>query len=113
MKSWHDAARVYFDRRVVVIFFLGFSSGLPLLLVFSTMSVWLKVEGVSLTAIGLFSLVRTPYALKFLWAPLIDRLPLPVLSKMLGRRRGWALVTQAALMAAIFAMSMTGPGVNP
>lgn len=113
MKSWQEAARVYFDRRIVIIFFLGFSSGLPLLLVFSTMSVWLKVEGVSLTAIGLFSLVRTPYTFKFLWAPLIDRAPLPVLGRVLGRRRGWALVTQAALMAAIFAMSGASPGVNP
>ena len=57
MKSWLDAAKVYADRRILIILFLGFSSGLPLLLVFSTLSVWLKIEGVSLTAIGLFSLV--------------------------------------------------------
>jgi len=66
MRSWLDSAKVYGDRRVLTILFLGFSSGLPLLLVFSTLSVWLKIEGVSLTAIGLFSLVRTPYTFKFL-----------------------------------------------
>ncbi len=99
MKGWLESASIYRDRRVLIILFLGFSSGLPLLLVFSTLSVWLKMEGVSLTAIGLFSLVRTPYTFKFLWAPVIDRLSLPVLTGLFGRRRGWALLTQAALMA--------------
>lgn len=113
MKSWADAARVYADRRVLIILFLGFSSGLPLLLVFSTLSIWLKIEGVSLTAIGLFSLVRTPYTFKFLWAPVIDRLPVPVLTGLLGRRRSWALVAQVALMASIFAMASTSPAENP
>ena len=111
--SWLAAARIYLDRRVLVILFLGFSSGLPLLLVFSTLSVWLKLEGVSLAAIGLFSLVRTPYTFKFLWAPLIDRVPVPVLGRLLGRRRAWALLTQAALMAAIFAMATTSPAASP
>ena len=113
MKSWLDAARVYGDRRILVILFLGFSSGLPLLLVFSTLSIWLKVEGVSLTAIGLFSLVRTPYTFKFLWAPVIDRFSLPVLTARLGRRRGWAIVIQAALMVSIFALASTNPAESP
>ena len=113
MKTWREAANVYLDRRMLVILFLGFSSGLPLLLVFSTLSVWLKIEGVSLTAIGLFSLVRTPYTFKFLWAPVIDRITLPVLGRLLGRRRGWAIVTQAALMASIIAMASTSPAENP
>jgi len=112
MESWRDSAGIYLDRRILVILFLGFSSGLPFLLVFSTLSIWLKLEGVSLTAIGLFSLVRTPYTFKFLWAPLIDRVPLPVLSGLLGRRRSWAILTQAALMAAIFAMASTSPSEN-
>ncbi|MCH8237740.1 MAG: AmpG family muropeptide MFS transporter, partial [Proteobacteria bacterium] len=113
MKGWLESARIYRDRRVLIILLLGFSSGLPLLLVFSTLSVWLKMEGVSLTAIGLFSLVRTPYTFKFLWAPVIDRISLPILTGMLGRRRGWALLTQAALMASIFAMATTNPSENP
>ncbi len=113
MKSWLEASRVYLDRRMLVILLLGFSSGLPLLLVFSTLSVWLKFEGVSLAAIGLFSLVRTPYTFKFLWAPVIDRVPLPVLGRLLGRRRGWALLSQVALMAAILGMASTSPAEAP
>jgi PAT family beta-lactamase induction signal transducer AmpG len=113
MKTWLESARVYGDRRILVILFLGFSSGLPLLLVFSTLSIWLKIEGVSLTTIGLFSLVRTPYTFKFLWAPVIDRLALPVITGWLGRRRSWALVTQGVLMASIFALGSTNPAENP
>jgi len=113
MKTWLSSAKIYADRRILVILFLGFSSGLPLLLVFSTLSIWLKVEGVSLTAIGLFSLVRTPYTFKFLWAPVIDKVSLPVITKLLGRRRGWALVTQAVLMASIFGLASTNPAQAP
>ncbi len=113
MKSWTDPVAIYLDRRLIAILFLGFSSGLPLLLVFSTLSFWLKDEGVSLAAIGLFSLVRTPYTFKFLWAPLIDKVPLPLLTRLLGRRRGWTLVTQIALMAALFAMAGTSPAEAP
>lgn len=113
MSSWLSSARIYADKRILIILLLGFSSGLPLLLVFSTLSIWLKFEEVSLTAIGLFSLVRTPYTFKFLWAPIIDKLELPILTKWLGRRRGWALVTQLALMASIFGLAVTNPAENP
>lgn len=112
MKSWIEASKVYLDRKVIIILFFGFSSGLPLLLVFSTLSVWLESEKVSLSVIGFFSLVRIPYTFKFLWAPLIDRVSLPLLDKAVGRRRSWALLTQALLMAAIFAMSLTSPKEN-
>ena len=112
-QNWLAASRVYLDRRVIAILFLGFASGLPLLLVFSTLSFWLKVEGVSLAAIGAFSLVRTPYTFKFLWAPLIDRLNVPVLSARLGRRRAWTIVTQIGLMGAIFALAGTSPAEAP
>ncbi len=113
VQDWLAAGRVYLDRRVIAILFLGFASGLPLLLVFSTLSFWLKVEGVSLAAIGAFSLVRTPYTFKFLWAPLIDRLNVPVLSARLGRRRAWTIVTQIGLMGAIFALAGTSPAEAP
>ncbi|MFQ5552018.1 MAG: AmpG family muropeptide MFS transporter, partial [Gemmatimonadales bacterium] len=113
MSAWLEASKVYLDRRVIAVLFLGFSSGLPFLLVFSTLSFWLKAEGVSLAAIGLFSLVRTPYTFKFLWAPLVDHVPVPVLSRVLGRRRGWTIVTQVALMGAVFGLGSTNPGVAP
>jgi PAT family beta-lactamase induction signal transducer AmpG len=113
MTGWVQASKFYLDRRMITILLLGFSSGLPFLLVFSTLSVWLTQEGVSLAAIGFFSAVRTPYDFKFLWAPLIDRVPLPILSRLLGRRRGWTLAAQIALMASIFVLASTDPGRAP
>ncbi len=101
--------RLYCDARVIAVLLLGFSSGLPLLLTFSTLSAWLKSEGISRTAIGLFALVGTPYALKFLWAPLIDRLPLPFVTRLLGRRRGWGVTIQALLIVAILALGTCDP----
>jgi len=92
---------------------MGFSSGLPLALTFGTLSYWLAELGVSLTAIGLFGLVRASYSVKFLWSPVIDRLPIPFLTARLGRRRSWALVIQALLIVAIAALGATDPRVNP
>ncbi len=109
LSSWTKAASVYLDRRVIAILFLGFSSGLPLALTGATLSVWLVEGGISKTAVGLFALVGLPYSFKFAWAPLIDRLHLPVLTARLGRRRGWAVLAQAALMAALFGLGATDP----
>jgi MFS transporter, PAT family, beta-lactamase induction signal transducer AmpG len=96
----------YLDRRVLLILPLGFASGLPLLLTFSTLSAWLAIAGVSRAAIGAFAIVGTPYALKFLWSPLIDRLPPPI---PIGRRRGWGLAIQVVLIAAILALGKCDP----
>ena len=100
---------VYTDRRVLLIFPLGFASGLPLLLTYSTLSAWLATAGVKRAAIGAFALVGTPYALKFLWSPLIDRLPPPL---PLGRRRGWAISIQIALIAAVLGLGLCDPKRN-
>jgi PAT family beta-lactamase induction signal transducer AmpG len=102
-------ARVYADWRMVTIFFLGVSSGLPLALTLGTLSIWLARVGIDKTTIGLLGVVTLPYTLKFLWAPLIDRLPMPVIGRWLGRRRSWALATQLALAGAIIAMALTDP----
>ncbi|MDZ7825144.1 MAG: MFS transporter [Gammaproteobacteria bacterium] len=107
--GWRDAVRLYADRRILTILALGFASGLPSPLVFSNLSIWLRDEGVSRTDIGLFALVATPYAINFLWAPLVDRMPLPWLTRRFGRRRGWALATQGTLLLAILAMARTDP----
>lgn len=107
--SWREAASVYLDRRVLAILFLGFSEGLPLALTGSTLSVWLREGGISRTAIGLFALVTMPYALKFVWAPLIDRLHLPGITRLFGRRRGWALITQVGLVCALVGLGSTDP----
>ena len=112
MKSWLAAAAVYRNPRVIAILFLGFSSGLPLALTGQTLSLWLKDEGLSLTAIGLFAAVGTPYALKFLWAPVMDKARIPGLTRLLGRRRSWLIVTQVALIAATLALGFSGPAAN-
>ena len=102
--------RLYVDRRVIAVALLGFSSGLPYLLVFSTLSAWLTGKGVDLRTIGFFALVRVPYTLKPLWSPLIDRMPLPFLTRWLGRRRGWGLLIQALLIVAVLALGSCDPG---
>jgi MFS transporter, PAT family, beta-lactamase induction signal transducer AmpG len=109
MRSWLASLRVYGDRRFLAILCMGFSSGLPLLLVFGTLSFWLREAEVSRTAIGLLVLVGISYSFKFVWSPFIDRLPLPFLTAHFGRRRGWALAIQVPLMAAIFALGTTDP----
>jgi len=105
------ALSVYFEKRVLIILFLGFSSGLPLALTASTLDVWLTREGISLHSIGLFAAVSTPYALKFLWAPLVDSLRIPILGR-LGRRRSWMVATQIALMLSIIGLGLSNPAEN-
>src|SRR6266700_528572 len=94
-KGWAASLSVYREPLLVAILLMGFSSGLPLALTGTTLSLRLADLSVSLTAIGLFTLARFSYSFKFLWSPLIDRLPIPVLTARLGRRRGWALGIQA------------------
>jgi PAT family beta-lactamase induction signal transducer AmpG len=108
-----DTLAVYLKRRVLIVMFLGFSSGLPLALSGSTLLVWMTEAGVHLGTIGLFALVGTPYTLKFLWAPLIDALDVPVLSRRLGRRRGWLLLSQLLLIAAIVFLGFCDPSASP
>jgi MFS transporter, PAT family, beta-lactamase induction signal transducer AmpG len=110
--SFADTLAVYLKRRVLVVMFLGFSSGLPLALSGSTLLVWMRESGVNLSTIGLFALIGTPYTLKFIWAPLIDALDVPVLSRRLGRRRGWLLLSQLLLMAAIIFLGLCNPSVS-
>ena len=97
------------NRRIAIMFPLGFASGLPLALTSGTLQAWLTVAGLDLKTIGIFTLVGLPYTLKFLWAPLMDRLVPP----WLGRRRGWMLVTQMSVALGLAAMAMTGPGQRP
>jgi MFS transporter, PAT family, beta-lactamase induction signal transducer AmpG len=111
--SLTETIAVYLKPRVLVIMFLGFSSGLPLALSGSTLLVWMTEAGVNLGTIGLFALVGTPYTIKFLWAPLIDALDVPLLSRRFGRRRGWLLLSQFLLMAAIVFLGLCNPSVSP
>ena len=109
MRSW---LKLYSQPRLLVVLVLGFVSGLPLALSASTLSVWLTESGVSLSAIGLFAAVGTPYTLKFLWSPLIDGLKLPIFTTLFGKRRGWMVATQLLLMASLIALGMCNPTEN-
>jgi PAT family beta-lactamase induction signal transducer AmpG len=110
--SFADTLAVYLQPRVLIVMFLGFSSGLPLALSGSTLLIWMRESGVNLGTIGLFALVGTPYTVKFLWAPLVDALDVPVLSKLLGRRRGWLLLSQLLLIAAIIFLGSCDPSTS-
>jgi MFS transporter, PAT family, beta-lactamase induction signal transducer AmpG len=112
---WRHAATIYADRRIVAIFFMGFSSGLPLLLVLpgATLGIWLRESEVDLTTIGIFALVGIAYSFKFVWSPVMDHVAVPWLTRWLGRRRSWALVTQFALIISMIMLSQTDPATNP
>ena len=100
---------VYGERRTFTMLLLGFASGLPNLLIFDTLSAWLRDDGVSLEVIGFFALATLTYALKFVWAPLLDRTNVPILTKWLGHRRSWMLLTQAMIIVGLWAMSTLTP----
>lgn len=107
--SWRRALAIYLDRRILVILLLGYASGLPLALTLGTLTLWLADLGINKTTIGLFGLVSLPYTLKFLWAPFMDGLGVPLLTRRLGRRRGWLVVTQSGLILSIYTMSTLDP----
>jgi PAT family beta-lactamase induction signal transducer AmpG len=107
------AAAVFLDPRVLIILLLGFSSGLPLALSGSTLLLWMKDVGVDLGTIGLFALVGVPYTIKFLWAPIVDAFRVPILSRLLGHRRGWLLFSQFLLIAAILLLAIQDPVKAP
>ena len=100
----------WLQPRVAALLFLGFSSGLPLLLIFATLSLWLREAGVERGAVTYFSWAALGYSFKFVWAPLIDKLPLPILARWLGQRRGWLLAAQLAVIGSIAAMAYCDPG---
>jgi PAT family beta-lactamase induction signal transducer AmpG len=111
--SWREGFSVYLQPRVLIVMLLGFSSGLPLALSGSTLRFWLRESQIDLETIGLFALVGTPYTIKFLWAPLVDALSVPFLSKALGRRRGWLILSQLLLIAAIILLGFCNPASTP
>ncbi|HDZ56203.1 MAG TPA: MFS transporter [Pseudomonas xinjiangensis] len=108
----HEGIRVYLQPRVLGMLFLGFSAGLPLLLVGGTFSAWLRDIGVELAAIGFLSWVGMAHSIKVLWAPFIDRARIPFLSRWLGRRRAWMLLAQCIIAAALLGMALTDPRMN-
>jgi PAT family beta-lactamase induction signal transducer AmpG len=112
LKATAGALEVYGDRRVVAVLFLGFASGLPLALTFGTLTFWLAEAGIDKAAIGLFALVGIAYGWKFVWAPVVDHAPLPLLTRLFGRRRGWILLCQLGLVLSIAALGASEPAQN-
>ncbi|GGF33217.1 MFS transporter [Aliidongia dinghuensis] len=108
-----ETIRIYGRPRLVAILGMGFSSGLPLALSGSTLALWLADAQVSLREIGLFALVAVSYNFKFLWAPLVDRLAIPGLTRRLGRRRSWAILFQAGVALSLLGLSLTDPAAAP
>src|SRR5512138_689566 len=111
--TWRESLAVYLQPRVLIVLLLGFSSGLPLALSGSTLLVWMRESGVDLGTIGLFALVGTPYTLKFIWAPLIDALHVPLFTRTFGRRRGWLVFSQLLLIGAILLLALSDPARSP
>ncbi len=108
-KSWKDAVSVYLQLRVLAMLFLGFSAGLPLLLVFGTLSGWLARVGIDKSTIGHISWVALLYGFKFVWSPLVDRGQIPVLQPLLGQRRSWMLVAQVGIICGLLLMATSDP----
>jgi len=110
--SWLESSKIYLEKRVAILFFLGFSAGLPILLVFSTLSFWLREAGVSRASIGFFSWIALAYAFKWIWSPFVDRLSIPLLTSWLGRRRSWLLLSQSSIILALLGMAISDPQQN-
>ena len=107
--GWREVWQVYSEAATLRMLLLGFSAGLPLLLVFGTLSFWLREAGIDRTTIGYLSWVGLAYGFKWVWAPLVDRLPIPLLTRWLGRRRSWLLLSQATIITALVCMALTDP----
>jgi PAT family beta-lactamase induction signal transducer AmpG len=107
--GWRDALRVYGQPRMLSMLALGFSSGLPFMLIYNTLSAWLRQSGIERSTIGMLSWAGLAYSFKFLWAPIVDRLRLPILGRTLGQRRSWMLVSQLSIALALFAISRSDP----
>ncbi|MFT4021735.1 MAG: MFS transporter [Acinetobacter sp.] len=111
-QDWMQAFRAFLDRRALIMLFLGFSAGIPILLIFSSLSLWLGEAGIDKSAVTFFSWAALGYSFKFVWAPLIDELPVPILTKKLGHRRAWLLVAQLLIICAISLMAMSNPALG-
>jgi PAT family beta-lactamase induction signal transducer AmpG len=107
--SWAQILRVYLEPASLRMLSLGFSAGLPLLLVFGTLSFWLREAGVDRSTIGFLSWVGLAYGFKWVWSPLVDRMPIPLLTRRMGRRRSWLLLAQGLVMSGLVCMALTDP----
>jgi MFS transporter, PAT family, beta-lactamase induction signal transducer AmpG len=108
-RGWLQALAVYGEPKTLAMLFLGFSSGLPFYPAFQTMTIWLRESHIALPLIGMMAWATIPYSLKFVWAPVVDRMPLPLLTRFLGRRRAWLLLAQAGIVIGLFQLAASDP----
>jgi len=111
-RTWSETFQAWSHPRVITMLFLGFSAGIPILLIFSTLSVWLREAGVSKATVTFFSWAALGYSFKFVWAPIVDKMPLPLLTRVLGRRRSWLLLSQGMIIGAILWMASVNPAAS-
>lgn len=112
-KSWKESIELILKPSVMTMLFLGFSAGIPLYLIFSSLSLWLREAGVARADVTFFSWAALGFSFKFIWAPLVDRLPIPFLTKKFGRRRSWLLLSQCSVIASILLMALSDPSSSP
>jgi len=109
MSTWAQSFQIYLRPKMLAMLLLGFSAGLPLLLVFGTLSFWLRKEGIDRSTIGYISWVAAIYGIKFIWSPLVDKLPIPVVKKLLGQRRSWMLLAQTGVLVGLVLLGTVNP----
>jgi len=109
LNNWKKSLLIYIDIRVIRLLVLGFSSGLPILLIFSTLSLWLKSAGIDRSTITLFSWAGLAYSFKFLWAPVIDKIPIIILSDKFGHRKSWLIISQLMLITLLMITGFIDP----
>ena len=109
--GWRRAVLIYGQPRMLSMLLLGFSAGLPFYLVFQSLSAWLRQEGILRSTIGMFAWVGLAYSFKFIWSPIVDRMPLPLLTRWVGKRRSWMLFAQAGIAIGLFNLSLSNPAV--
>ncbi len=111
-KSWRETWQSFLQPQVIIFLFLGFSAGIPFSLIFSSLSLWLVEAGIEVSTVTFFSWAGLAYSFKFIWAPLVDRLPVPFVTRLLGQRRGWLLTAQIMIVIAILSMAFTNPATS-
>lgn len=111
-RTWVDALQTFLDKRSITMLFLGFSAGLPILLIFSSLSLWLREAGIERSSVTYFSWAALGYSFKFIWSPLVDKLPIPFLTNTLGRRRSWLLASQVLIIISISWMASIDPATS-
>ena len=112
MKTWTNTLEIYFERRMAKIFLLGFISGFPWVLIGTALSLWLKEEGLNRSTIGWAGLIFSVYAVNFLWAPLIDKIKIPLLTRKFGSRKSWILLCQIMILTSLLLWSCLSPDEN-